>query len=324
MPLSRAEFTGLIKDALTHFYSAVHLQSHRLSETWPWQHDSTITRVEAVRQLLVTAIESLRPEHPAVSSSAEGMGYQVLRLRYLEYLSPEEVADSLGIGQTSYYRHHNTAMEALVSLLWDQYSAESATKIQGNRELTAPENEELAPDRAVRFAQEAKRRDVDLEEVLDGVRSTILPLTEKAQVELSIVADAHLPPVHADAVVIRQILLNVLTQVIGLPDANTISIELCNSGAQATLTIRSSAIGALEDHDLAASHGIALGREMAHALGGQLERGERIDTLIISLPSEPSKAILIIDDDRDTANLYSRYLQGVNLSLHVATNRQEC
>jgi len=116
--VQRDTLSLLVRDVLLHFHSPTHLQIQRLVEVWPWGDQPQDTRAQALRELVVDALESLRPDASISAGRSERLAYDVLRLRYIECLTPQQVGEELGIGHTSYYRSHRDALEALVSLLW--------------------------------------------------------------------------------------------------------------------------------------------------------------------------------------------------------------
>ena len=50
-----------------------------------------------------------------------GRGHRLLTLRYVDGLSIEEVCAHFAISQSQYFREHRRGLDALVSLLWEQW-----------------------------------------------------------------------------------------------------------------------------------------------------------------------------------------------------------
>ncbi|HEV8635731.1 MAG TPA: tetratricopeptide repeat protein [Chloroflexota bacterium] len=111
-----AEFARQLRSALVRLYDPVWLQTHPLAAELP--EPSPLAppsqRGEALRRWLLDAIETLRP---GAAGPGDARGHKLLRLRYVEALEPAEVWSRLGIAKTQYYRDHNRAVAALVSVL---------------------------------------------------------------------------------------------------------------------------------------------------------------------------------------------------------------
>src|SRR5206468_7875018 len=81
---------------------------------------------EALRTRLLEAIAQLRPAAKTselAGTAAAWRRHRLLELRYVEALAPERVQEQLGIEKSQYYREHARALEAVVSLLAQQWPA---------------------------------------------------------------------------------------------------------------------------------------------------------------------------------------------------------
>jgi predicted ATPase len=104
---------------------------------------------KALQRRLLSALAALRPERDAARSAAGaasrsgsparpvpsggaatgatsaavgiGRGHQLLTLRYVDGLSIEDVCARFAISQSQYFREHRRGLDALVSLLWEQW-----------------------------------------------------------------------------------------------------------------------------------------------------------------------------------------------------------
>ena len=101
--IDRQRFAGLVKQALASFYDPARLQTHPLAElVLPGAHPEQ-TRGQALRQVLVQALDGLRPGDSAPYGGRQWLPHRVLWLRYIECQSVSEVCSELAIGRTAYY-----------------------------------------------------------------------------------------------------------------------------------------------------------------------------------------------------------------------------
>jgi len=319
-------FAGYVKDALSHFYSPGQLQIHPLVELLVAQNVAQETRGQCLRQIVLEAVESLRPTEKVAFGRPEWLGYRVMWLRYVEGLEQAEVCQQLGLGRTSFYEHYRQALEAVVSLLWERYQKEhSSLRGQGGgTPRLAPE--ELAREEAIRAAHSSGRQSVSLSTMLEGVKETILPLARNYGLELLVQAPATLPTTFADPAILRQILLNVLTEALALAAERTLELTITLSDTNTVWRLRGLAASKVAERDLEHSTGFVVSQGLLQVYQGRLwlERNERgAPVLSFEVPIARPKIILVIDDNADTLDLYQRYLQPQGFTLRVARNGDE-
>jgi hypothetical protein len=76
---------------------------------------------KALRQVLLDAIEALHPLTGARRTLPIGVGYQILRLRYVEGLEVPAIRGQLALGKSEFYREQQRGVGAVVSVLWDRW-----------------------------------------------------------------------------------------------------------------------------------------------------------------------------------------------------------
>ena len=319
--VQRDTFALLVHDALAHFHSPAHLQIQRLVEIWPWHNQPTDTRAQALRELVVDALESLQPDASVTSGRAERLAYDVLRLRYIECLTPDQVGEELGIGHTSYYRYHRDALEALVSLLWERFQREQSTGPAMPEGSDSSEGVSLARQEALRVARVSSGQEARIDTMAQDVYTTLQPLLAQRGIALSCDIPADLPMVHVDPVVLRQILLNALVDALNLSRGDTLRLSAGVVAGRVILHVAELDESKVKACGLERLTGITVSQGLLAAYGGDLALG-RDETgalsLCLSIPHRESKTILIIDDDADTVGLYRRYLQAEAYVVHVA------
>jgi predicted ATPase len=152
-------FARLVRDALTHLYDPAYLQTHALASapgaaSHPGEAPSMgaatgpppIEAGRALRRRLLRAIASLRPEGKAVDISGFGRIHRLLELRYVEALEPSAVMVHLGLEKSQYYREHARALDAVVSLLAQEWAPALAVPSPGVTALAPAGAAPLGPE----------------------------------------------------------------------------------------------------------------------------------------------------------------------------------
>jgi CheY-like chemotaxis protein len=324
--ISRDLFASYVRDALARFYDHAHLQTHPLVSLLVRQSAPEETRGQALRQLLTGAIESLRPAPTIPFGRPEWLGYRVLRLRYVESLNQGEICLELGIGRTSCYRHHQEAFEAVVSMLWERYERDAARQ-GGSDRATGLGPGELAREEAVKIARASQREAVSLTDVLQGVKLTIQPLAEQQGIDLVFEAPSSLPVTYGDPAMLRQIILDVLTEAMGLVARGELRlcVSLCNGEGETIWQVRGLDESSLGGRDTEHMSSFLVSRSLLNVYGGRfwIDRGSGEPVLSFAVPTARPKTILIIDDDLEAIGLYRRYLAARQFVVQMARRGDE-
>jgi CheY-like chemotaxis protein len=299
-------FARQVKDALTHFYDPVRLQTHPLGDSLVLPQASRETRSQALRQILREAIEALKPANGVPYGRPEWLGYRILWLRYVQSLSPEETADELAISRASFFRHHQDALEAATSLLWERIQHSIAEPPSGA--VLA----ERARQEASKVMQSSTHQPMDLDQVLQGVLRTIHPLAEQQGIALLTTLPDSLPCLYGDATLLRQVILNALVESFKHTASRTFNLTVQVSADESTWRLAGLYLSLAKPEDWRQWPAIASIQGLLDVYGGQLEFAECSQgalEMALVFPLALPKTILLIDDDADAINLLRRYLQ---------------
>ena len=308
--IARESFARHVRDALASFYDPVRLQNHPLVELLVPQHGPQETKGQALRELLREAIERLRPDSAIPFGRPEWFGYRIMWLRYVEALDQEQVCQEIGISRASFYRHHQDALQALVSILWDKYQRSEASDQQKEEDRPASEREELLREEAMRLVHASRHQVLNLGEVMQGVERTIAPLIRQQGVRLEVDLAVSLPTISGDPTMLRQIILNLLTEALKFVASSALRIEVTTEHNALLWHLGGLTAGA--EQSLANMPGFAISKRLLEGYGGKLWLGpdsERGTAICFAMPTAARRTILIIDNDMDTIRLYRRYLQ---------------
>lgn len=119
---SRDELIEQVHAALRHYWGGPGLTSSRLLELYTVKQalpENDNNPVRALRAVLLSAIEKLKPEGERSMKNPEWTLYNILQLRFLEQRKVRDTATRLYMSDANLYRKQNVAIEAVVDVLMD-------------------------------------------------------------------------------------------------------------------------------------------------------------------------------------------------------------
>lgn len=319
------EFVDAVRDALTHLYDPIHLQSHPLANllSGPAGADQ-VTRAQKLRQILLAAVERLNPAIGGAAPSPEAsISYSALTYRYVDGLSPEEIAALLAVSPRQVYRKLREGVEAVACLLRDQLNLPTQ-RAQTSLERTnagqplpvdvPADRRHLAAAAVQQLGAHAQPELLEIHAVLEGVIKDLGPYCR--QINAAIALTPAPAPLHlyADRTMLRQALLNLITTSLDEMAPRSLSVTACPGLERLTITLRGEPPAT---SDALSSKGTreGIGREVAVRLiemaGGQVFWGETEGNAVwqatIELPQARPQCILVIDDMSDLTSLFQRF-----------------
>src|SRR5689334_15467251 len=118
--MTKEEFIDQLRNDLSHLYSPERLRQSPLSVLFGVA--KRFDTAPALQRILIEAVNSLEPAADEPHQSPAWQIYEPLYYRYVEQLSPEEVADQMAISVRHLRRKQQVAVEALADVLWGQYN----------------------------------------------------------------------------------------------------------------------------------------------------------------------------------------------------------
>lgn len=122
------EFANAVKDALNHYWGGPRLTDSRLLSlrvVQAEQAQSAVNAAQALRTVLLQAVESLRPEGERSMTAAEWTLYNILEMRYIQGRKVRDVARRLAMSESDFYRKQRVAInEAARALAEMEYNAQ--------------------------------------------------------------------------------------------------------------------------------------------------------------------------------------------------------
>jgi CheY-like chemotaxis protein len=327
--LTEAEFRDQVFDAYGHLYDLVYLRTHPLIDLLiPDPGLSGRDKAWQLHHVLLGVVGELKPEPQVPVHSRQWRRHQLMVLRYVKALDPEVVADQLTVSRRHFYREHHIAIETIADILWDRYVAqppEPSPMPLAVRDQASLDRLSLLRLEAARMAQ------VDRYARIDGVIQGVLTLLEEMwhqhKLDIRLALQASLPGISMDGECLRQLLLGMLGYLSEQAHQATIELgaqlEESDQGPMIRLSIRLQPSAAVQLTARPADEGrLATFEEMAtlnDALLTVLRAGSAVIGFDVALPIV-ERTVLVVDDNEDLLELFSRYLASHHYRVVTAEN----
>lgn len=335
-----------LHDALVHLHDLPMQRRHPLCGLL--NYSPTITTAQ-LRDLLLDAIERLKPPSTVAPDSPRWRPYRYLKLRYLEGARPEQVSDALGVGGRQSRRAHRLALRELAALLMDGESLGQSTAVParspGLARTVAPPGPTPTVDRDVsplaiptasgletelaRLEVDQVALPIDVRSAVDDVIRLAHPLATSRSVTVEYEVGTPSPTVMATRIVLRQVILSVLNYLIRLDGARRIAVSASENVAGADIFFRLSRLSGRRSGQPSQSpltdavSPLAMASRLIEGQEGVL-RMEATENGVVSvhllLPTIHTTLVLIVDDNPDIARLFGRFLRGTGFRLAQARN----
>ncbi len=129
--VQRKEFAEIVRDALSHYWGGPKLTESPLLQlriVRQSELDHQGSSLNAMRAVLLEAIESLRPEGKRSMTTTEWILYNILELKFVKGLKVRDVARRLAMSESDLYRKQRIAIEAAARSI---VGMEQAAQAQG-------------------------------------------------------------------------------------------------------------------------------------------------------------------------------------------------
>jgi CheY-like chemotaxis protein len=280
-----------------------------------------LTETSALRQILLAAIEALKPQVQPPHQERAWRTYRVLYSRYVEQFTSLEVAESLGISQRQMERDETAAADALAEYLWTHYDLAHAYAQQLPAATEADEEQrgDLGPSREqeMQWLQKSLISEAsDVAEVVSSVLKTLAPLLQATQTTLECPLPEHLPRVSVSSAGLRQALLSVLTVAVHTVSGSSVRVHVQAEQERVRIDVYPLALATdvgSPVHNWAERLDIA--RQLLDLSAGSLDVIPHADqsglsTVRLTLPCADEAVVLVVDDNADALQLFQRYVAG--------------
>ncbi len=326
---TRDEFAEWIRDVLNRLYDSSFLQAHPLANLFAGEEVSALQRSQTLRRVLLEAIRAMRPAPGTPAQSPDWRAYRILELRYIEGLSPTEVMKQIALEKSHYFREQARVLEVLTDVLWNQWQKAHQEANVATEKVADTTREELARSETERLYAHATWEALDMAELLDDLRTVVEPLAKAQGGSVHLAPLHHLTVSHANRIMLRQAILNVVTYALDIARGGRVDISSFTEGQE--MGIRVLAWRAANTESLASpvqrqGVGLNICRQLMAAMGGSLHLEARsADCWKARLvwPTSVPRVLLVIDDNEGFVDLFRRYLAGYNWQVIGVANGAE-
>ncbi|MBN1217859.1 MAG: response regulator [Anaerolineae bacterium] len=318
--IDRTEFERLVKDALSNIHNYAALETHPLVSYFSLAPDQQISRGEHLRLLLLQAIDRLRPPGKNLpTTSMEWRPYFILKQRYLEGLTIDELKTQLLLSGRQLRREHGRALKAVATLLWDQ----AAPNVDFSLTTEPDTKGEWGTNFQAFQAFEITQKPLNLGEIVQEIARIFRQRVQNENVQLHLELPPELPPVLADRIILRQIILTLFSYALEVQSGHLITAGAGIKGTQVTFWIQvrvdeGDGLSVEEDEE---DTSLEFARYWSQRLGATFEEVSPpnhqagVVDLILSLPQANQGVALIVDDQETAIRMFRRYLSQTNLEV---------
>ena len=309
-----SEFIESVKQLLEHLYDLPFLQEHPLASHSATRLLETDTPPsQALRQLLMQAIEAPKTSSDRMSNT-HGRYLKLVYLHYVDGLTIQEAAHSLGVSERQAYRDLQRGVGSVASALWETLntSRNALTEL----EESAPMSVRTEVDRVMLHVST-----IDLTALVNYAIQAVQKIAQQRQINLVVEVPSTTCSVRTNEVIAQQLVVRCLSQIVQTLEAVTVRIRVTNNPRSAELAIyfRRTPL----NDTLIGSDALAL--ELFERLGWSYAWSSvRSDDamLIITVPTD-LRFLLVIDDNESLVDLLDRYLMNMPYQIVAVTNPVE-
>lgn len=289
----------LVRDALAHLYDSAYLRDHPLLPLLVRHHmPDPLARTQALRAVIIEAIQELRPPPPVVARSREWRPYGILVYRYLDGASDDKIRSDLGISERQFFRDLKAGVTLLTAAL---------------RARAAPP-EEAEPDA---FTASLEGMGLLFERLdLNRLGAESLPLLQ--ELARSRGSSVHLASTGAPAVAVADAALSRQAVIAALSFAlrrarGDVGLEVMPCPQRQAIFLRYETAEVPSDPSSPEEEALVRARRLMEQQGGELtllsqDGGEELLGLYWPRFEEPP--IVLVDDNPGMLRLFERYLAG--------------
>jgi CheY-like chemotaxis protein len=311
--LNPQEFEQQLQNCLLHFYDYAYLQESTLVD-YLIPEETTAKRIQTFRDRIETAIEKMRPPDTMPSQSKSSRLYNVLTLRYIEQDEIDDIIDQLAISRRQYYRELSRAITSLANILQE-----------GSLEIVdSPDDVFTVQSEIASLRQHSLRNvSVNLHNLLDGVINANSILASNHNVAIHYHSYADDVTVGIDRALVRQLLLVLLSSLIGLVvEEGTLEIEVSVTEDAITILFH---IECKHHHKQVVIDSLSQQETLSTLLTAVASHlsvlEDNSDVIQLSIPLR-RVSILLIDDNPDVISLFRRLIDSLTYRLIVANDGQ--
>jgi CheY-like chemotaxis protein len=302
------EFTQHIRFSLQHLYEISVLDKGPARALAPWLNQVSapvdqLSGGQRMHQMLLRAIEQLKPIEPLDPNLPRHRSYLILRRRYVDGVSIQQLENDFNNSSRQFRRESHRAVEELVLALWNLSPKPAQDALN---EALAHKPSGLSGPLA-EFDRSASA--INLLDLVVDAAQTLSVIITSAHTQLTADIPPDLPPVNADRVALRLALIKLLRVAIAHAPQNALRLRAEARADHILLTVEGiNAIGPADAAFGEAAQLFALA-EGTLALEDQTQAGPvGAQRIIARLSMHHQPAVLVVDDDPAMPRIIQRFL----------------
>jgi len=248
------------------------------------------------------------------------MAYELLYFRYVRGYERQAVANQLSISDRQFSRENRAAIELLAITIWESFNLNQATfnarsrgGQDGTEESLTPKAGEMSAHASMPPESLPVEKPAPWPGILYSALDIIGPLARKNAVNLPDEFDPAMPGATVPQYAMRHALLSLLGILIPANPGSTIRFIPTEEAARLRLMIEITPPG----HCYQSALALETARSLLEYSGGQLDTISDSNTgrYCMTLPTLEQIPILVIDDNPDILQLFTRYTQGTRFAI---------
>ncbi len=306
-------FVKELEWALQHLYDPAQLRKSPLAGLLGLAREGDAPLV--LRRTLVGAIEALRPDEGVPAQANAWRVYHILAQRYVEQFTQREVAANLALSTRQLGRLEGQALHVLADHLWDHHGVASRLSAPGAAPPAVDGATPSQEQELLWLKASLPNELVDPAEIVRAALKVAQPLAQALAVHVECALPGPLPRVAGQLTTLREALLSLLAAAIRCVPGGSLTVAGDLRAGRVYLQVESRP-GAQTGSALPANRleVLELARRLVELSGGTLEllEGDAHRPLAaqVTFPAVEQATVLVIDDNLDTLQLLSRYLEG--------------
>ena len=326
LDVDRDAFRQEVEEALLHLRDVVRLRVMDLATVLVGEvpvHE----RGWALSRYLLEAVNRLRPGVENLDSWPRRR-YDLLNVRYVNGLSPDDAAKRLAVSRRHFYRQVHRALDEFAGYLWADIADREADEALSAPEIPAEGTHlvdlELLRRESAPLIQSAE--DSSIGQVVESVLRVLDPLLARRSVPFEGQIPPSLPSVSVSPAILKQLLLGLLGEILSSERTRAISLTVRGFNHRVCVTVRAQRRSQQGQEEPLCDVGTLQAKgyaQLARMQGIELELAEANEDVVaynLLLPTAGSKTVLVVDDNEEVCLLFRRYLASGGYRALVATN----
>jgi CheY-like chemotaxis protein len=311
-------FIEELRHTLRHLYDPVFVRKSPLIRLFGL-HEAR-NPVEALRNVLEEGIAALQPDGDGPMTHKSARSYQVLFCRYIQQFSQRDVAHQLDICTRHLRREQSLAIAALADELRTRFGLPAEPDIPlplDDVKLPNGAASETVDQEMVWLGDSLSDRAADVGEATREAVRLAGKVADRYGVHLEIELAYDLPPLAIAGTVLRQVVLNLVTTAIhSVAAGSTVTLSATRHANGVALHIAARADDTQGPGKPLEREGLEMAGKLVALFQGEMSVSSEAPLAArVTFPSAEQIAVLAIEDNLDTIQLWERYVQGSQFHL---------